>query len=120
MKLIDMKQESKPEIETGSLPEESPPYPYGLQLNFHKAEIDKIPNLRDMEAGTMVKITGIGKITENTTTTISIDSTPEGKKVEQRHSVTIQVQEIGVVDKNNAEESFFEATEELRWQKYPR
>ena len=122
MKLIDMKQESNPEVKDIAPTEpDANPYPWGLRISLENEEIEKLPAVTDMEAGTMVNIVAIGKVTGNTIT-VTTSSTPgESGQQTRRQTVTIQIQELNVADKNNAQDAFREATEEKEpWERYPR
>lgn len=37
-------------------------YPWGTRISFEKDQIDKMPELKDAEAGEMVKVYGMGKV----------------------------------------------------------
>ena len=62
-------------------------YPYGLRINLDKEEISKL-GLGEIEAGSKVNIAAIGKV-------ISV-STNDEETGRTRHSVSIQIQKLGV------------------------
>ena len=97
MKLIDMKlpKKTKKEIEEGMKPapleEERDRYPWGLRLNFDKKEVDKLKILQRIDAGAKVKIQAEAKVIEVRTT--------DSDKGRSRHNVEIQIQKIGITNK---------------------
>ncbi len=99
MKLHDMKRPKpkKKDMTAEAVPYESDRYPYGLELNFEAEEVSKIPSLKNLTGGEKVKIVGEGKVTG-----IRINDTTDGSgKAENSHSVTIQLQSIGVASKED-------------------
>lgn len=61
-------------------------YPYGLRIRFEKKQIESVPGVGDLEVGSNVNISAVGKV-------ISI------RKDENDQSVEIQIQEIGIEGK---------------------
>ena len=77
-------------------------YPYGLQLRFEADQIEKIPALKTIQAGDMVNIAAMGKVTE-----VRVTDKDKGKN---RHSVEIQIQSIDIPDGKNFKDAFDEAS----------
>jgi len=104
MKLVDLKlpKQKRDEKAEGIEPSRED-YPYGLQLSFQKEQVEKIKSLQDVKTGAMVSIVATGKVTEIRITDRADDKT--------RHTVEIQIQEIGIADKADFKESFNEATD---------
>ncbi len=106
-KLVDMKipkktkAEMKKEHSIGYYGEDDR-YPYGLKLRFEADQIDKIPALKTVNAGDMVNIAAMGKVTE-----VRVTDKDKGKN---RHSVEIQIQSIGIPDGKNFKDAFKEAS----------
>ena len=105
MKLVDLKRPKKTKKELGkdSVPSTGPDedqYPWGLRLNFDKAEIDKIKALKGIPAGAKVKVTAIGKVVE-----VSITDRTNNNN---RHRVEIQLQKVGIEDQSKTKEAIFE------------
>ncbi len=107
MKLIDMLIPKKTKKQLEAEAKESPVtsseyeqdrYPYGLELTLDKREIDKL-NLGSFQAGTMVSIEGMGKVTR-------VNITDKGKE-RTRHSISIQVQKVGITPKETPKASSF-------------
>ena len=105
MKMVDLKRpkKTKKQMEKESVPLNGPDedlYPWGLRLNFDKAEIDKIPALKGIPAGGQVKVTAIGKVVE-----VSITDRTNNNK---RHRVEIQLHKVGIEDQSKTKEAIFE------------
>jgi len=76
-------------------------YPYGLRLRLDQDEIAKISALKTIEAGTMVLIKAVGKVTE-----VSVIDSEDDKR--KRRTVEIQIHEIGIADKADDKTAFDE------------
>lgn len=103
MKLVDLKiskKEKKKMTETIGIDDSK--YPWGLRLNFDNEMVDKIPMLKNVQAGQDISGMIKGKVVE-----ISVNDSENGGK---RHRVEIQVQKIGFNDKSSYDDSFDEAT----------
>ena len=103
MKLISLrltKTEKKETVEACS-PSNSPDYPYGTRLSFETEQIEKIPALSKVQAGDMISGGYEAKVTE-----VRITDRDKDKK---RHTVEIQIQKIGIVNKESYEDAFNEA-----------
>ena len=95
----------KPKNKTGKeFPEigmEYEKYPYGLRLRLEKEQIDKLPVLQKIEAGAEVNISAKGKVME-----VRVTDKAGG---DNRHFVEIQIQSIGIPDKEDFGNAFKEA-----------
>lgn len=88
MKLVDMKLKKRSTKDSLPEPYDGEKYPYGMKLSFDKEQIDKMPELKNVQAGAMVDLMAVGKVTEVRITE---------RRDNSRHSVEIQIQQIGVV-----------------------
>lgn len=103
MKLISLrltKKEKKDAVEVCS-PSNGPDYPYGTHLSFDKEQIDKIPGLDKVKAGDMISGGFEAKVIEVRIT--------DRDKDQQRHNVEIQIQKIGITNKESYSDAFDEA-----------
>jgi hypothetical protein len=104
MKLVDLKRpkKTKKQLNTEVVPMDASEdlYPYGLRINFDKAEIDKIQALKGIPAGAQVKVSAIGKVVE-----VSITDRTNNNK---RHRVEIQLHKVGIEDQSKTKEAIFE------------
>lgn len=103
MKLISLrltKSEKKETVEACS-PSKGPDYPWGTRLNFETEQIEKIPGLSKVEAGDMVSGNFEAKVIE-----VRVTDRDKGQK---RHNVEIQIQKIGIVNKESYGDAFDEA-----------
>lgn len=104
MKLINLRLTKKQKKDTMEVPAkvgEGPEYPYGTRLNFETEQIEKIPALAKVESGDMVSGTFEGKIIDVRTT--------DREKEQKRRTVEIQIQSIGIVNKESFNDAFEEA-----------
>ena len=108
MKLINMKkpkltkEEMKEQAVEIPSPEGEDRYPYGLRIRLQSDEVAKIESLQKIEAGAMVMIKALGKVTE-----VSVVDSEDDK----RRTVEIQIHEIGIADKAGDKEAFKEYSE---------
>lgn len=95
------KEEKKAMHKVHTMPDESKDnYPWGTKLEFDDKTSKKIPGLKGIKGGTMVKIKAIGKVVQVRTVDKGKDKTNE--------RVEIQLQQIDISKANEAEESFNE------------
>ena len=95
MKLISMKlpKKTKAELKTEMAPSlDREEYPWGLQLDFNKEQIEKLASLQGVQVGTMMNIDALGKVTRVEITDREKDRT--------RHTVQIQIQKIALSPKS--------------------
>jgi hypothetical protein len=106
MKMVDTKL-SKQTIKELDKPSTigSQEYPYGLRLNFDQTMIEKIPDLADpnnLNVGDYVIIQAVGCIKSMS------QSETDGE--DKRSDLSIQIEKIGVVKRDDEAEGFKEAT----------
>ena len=107
MKLVDMKV-TKAEIKKrreGMKPSaiDEPEYPYGLEINFDNAMVEKLPALATLTSGESIELMAKCHVR-----TITIDKI-KGKPDKVRGS--IQIEELGIEKTNDEEEGFSAGTE---------
>jgi len=107
MKLIDMKmpKRTKKDHEEAMIAPNEERYPYGLRLSFGKESIEKMETLKSIQAGAMVDIVGVGKVTE-----VRITDAENDRK---RHNIEIQIQKVDVVERKKPEK--MSASEYKKW-----
>jgi len=96
MKLIDMKlpKKSKAELKADYAPiacDEEDRWPYGLQLDFEKEQVAKMPEVARLKVGDTVNVTATGKV-------ISVRMS-ERRIGEDNHNVGIQIEKVAVSPK---------------------
>lgn len=108
MKLTDMKlpKKTKEELKSECAPSsvgDQDCWPYGLQLQFEKDQVDKMPVLTALKVGDRVMVQGEARVTS-----IRTSERQDGK---DNHSVELQIEKIGVAKRDDGEAAFKESTE---------